>query len=165
MAAAGENGEIGDGEGGGGGKGGGKGGKALPQSSHQKIGWELQASDILAKVEKHVFVDTSKPDRIIADFYHPVETMFPQIAEQYRAIIKEPMDLTMVSNALNAGTLLDAEEFYEKLSLVFTNLAEYNRREGLQEHEKVAADQMAKKGSHLAESLQIQRFGFAQMLL
>lgn len=134
-----------------GGSKGGKGGKGVQQFIHEKTGWELVATNILNKVQKHIFVDTSKPDKIIADFFHPVETMFPQIAEQYNSLIKEPIDLTIISTQLNTGTLLDAEEFYEKLSLVFMNLVTFNSREGLQEHEKFAADQMVKKGSHVAD--------------
>ena len=137
--------------GGKGSKGGSKGSKGVLQFAHEMTGWELVAANILSKIQKHVFVDTTKPDKVIADFFHPVEVMFPQIANQYRSLIAEPIDLTIISTQLNTGTLLDAEEFYEKLSLVFTNLVTYNSRDGLQEHEKFAAEQMVKKGSHLVD--------------
>ncbi len=118
---------------------------------HEKKGWELTAVKVMEKITKHPLVDMSKPDRVLTDFFHPVVDMFPQLAEQYLSIVSAPMDLTMLTNQLNMGTILDAEEFYEKLSSVFLNLALYNSRGGLMEHEKFAAEQMVKKGNHLAD--------------
>ena len=118
---------------------------------HEKKGWELIAVNIMQKITKHPLVDMSKPERVLTDFFHPVVDMYPQLAEQYLSIVSSPMDLTMLTNQLNMGTILDSEEFYEKLSSVFLNLVKYNSRPGLLDHEKFAAEQMVKKGSHLAD--------------
>jgi hypothetical protein len=127
---------------GGGGKG--KGGTGREQFVHEKTGWELSASTILQKIQRHVWVDLSRPDKAISDFFHPVVDMYPQIADIYNALIDSPMDLSLLANQLNTGTILDAEEFYEKLSSIFSNLVKYNSRDGLQDHEKFAAGQMVR---------------------
>ena len=123
----------------------------MTQLLHKKIGWELTAENILQKLTKHPLVDMSKPDRVLTDFFHPVVDMYPALAEQYLGIVQSPMDLTMLTNQLNMGIILDAEEFYEKLSSVFLNLVKYNSRDNLMEHEKFAASEMVKKGNHLAD--------------
>ena len=107
--------------------------------------------NILQKITKHPLVDMSKPDRVLTDFFHPVIDMYPQLAEQYLSIVTSPMDLTMLTNQLNMGTILDSEEFLKSFSSVFLNLVKYNSRSGLMEHEKFAAELMVKKGSHLAD--------------
>ena len=87
--------------------------------------WELACIDMLARLKKHEYVDP-KRSGCIGNFFLPVVEIFPNIRDDYLSIIKQPMDLSTVENRLLTNGLLDAEDFIEKVLLVFQNAVAYN---------------------------------------
>ena len=87
--------------------------------------WELACIDMLARLKKHEYVDP-KRSGCIGNFFLPVVEIFPNIRDDYLNIIKQPMDLSTVENRLLTNGLLDAEDFIEKVLLVFQNAVTYN---------------------------------------
>ena len=160
-----------DGRGGGGGGGGGKGSKSgkgkgkgagdvgmgapvLKQdwqfgNIHTKTGWELDAAKVWDRMAKHPYVDYNKDDKKIADFFHPVVENFPHIADEYLACVERPMDMSILKEQLDNGMLMDAEEFYDDLTLIFKNMVIYNQREGIPEQFQFYSQEMVEKCNHL----------------
>ena len=125
----------------------------LPIAARTLEDWEIASKKVLDKISKHPFVrdplgaaSSQARSRVIADFFHPVCEMFPHMAVEYATYVKEPMDLGLLAEQLYQGALLDADEFYEKLLRVFTNLATFNERT-----DSPYAKEMVGKGSHLAK--------------
>ena len=50
-----------------------------------------------------------------ADFFHPVVAIYPDIEAAYLAVIKSPMDLSTLANYLQENSLIDEEDYYEKV--------------------------------------------------
>jgi len=83
---------------------------------HEKAEWEQAATVVLNKICRHVYVDGSRGGKnFIADFFNPVSRSFPHLAEEYLENVKQPYDLSILTDELNNGLLLDPEDFLEKL--------------------------------------------------
>jgi len=122
----------------------------VPVFTRKQADWEVAATQVMEKLCKHPYIDQSKMvlgsvGSVIADFFHPVLEIFPQLAEEYLSKVSSPMDLGTLRDDLKNGVLLDADDFYEKVVLVFTNVAKYNEG-GASDFSKA----MAAKGLHLA---------------
>jgi hypothetical protein len=91
--------------------------------------WELACYDLLKKISKHEFIDTTKAGKagvVVVDFYHPVVELYPSIEDAYLAVITQPMDLSTIYRRLDMRGYLDAEDFFLKLILIFQNSITYN---------------------------------------
>ena len=100
--------------------------------------------DMLARLKKHEYVDP-KRSGCIGNFFLPVVEIFPNIRDDYLNIIKQPMDLSTVENRLLTNGLLDAEDFIEKVLLVFQNAVTYNA----DHHDSEYAVKLTNKCRHL----------------
>jgi hypothetical protein len=88
----------------------------------EKSEWEKLAENILKNMCKHPFVDPLKPS-VIADFMTPIDS---SVNKSYCSKIKNPMDLSTLSQRLDNGTIKDADEFYSLLLSVFQNAIDFN---------------------------------------
>ena len=117
--------------------------------------WEMICVGILKRLAKHEYVDMNR-DKCICNFYVPVMMANPLLTD-YAEVIKEPMDLTTLTNMVDSagmvghdGVVIKAlkgpEEFYQKLVSVFSNTVEYN---GKHMATSSYADLLVKKCKHL----------------
>lgn len=60
-----------------------------------------------------------------ADFFHPVVAIYPDIEAAYLAVIKSPMDLSTLANYLQENSLIDEEDYYEKVRRRFSLILFY----------------------------------------
>lgn len=90
-----------------------------------RLPWIEAADSVLKAIGHHPYVDPKK-STVAADFYHPVTEINPNIAEDYNRVISRPMDLSTIRIRLDAGSILDGQEFYEMLLSVFQNAVDYN---------------------------------------
>ena len=91
--------------------------------------WELACYDLLKKLCKHEFIDTTKAGKagvVVVNFFHPVVDLFPTIRDKYLSVISQPMDFAMIYNRLDMRGYLDAEDLFQKILLIFQNCIEYN---------------------------------------
>jgi hypothetical protein len=68
---------------------------------------------------------------VAADFFRPVAQMYPDIEEVYLQTIKSPMDLNTLAHYLEASSLIDEEDFYEKALSIFQNAVDFNAMQGV----------------------------------
>lgn len=90
---------------------------------------------VLRKVKEHEWVKIKPPSEdptrtvvvsAVADFFSPVVVLHPDLAEEYLRVVNCPMDLTTVEHVITSGGLIDAEDFYDKIMLVFKNAVLFN---------------------------------------
>ena len=116
--------------------------------------WEMQCINILKKISKHDYIDTTR-DKCICNFYTPVLVLNPNLVD-YAKIVKHPMDLSTLGEMVDTGgfrnsagelipPLKDPLDFYRKLISVFGNTVLYN--EG--QMESTYAIQLVKRCKHL----------------
>ena len=67
--------------------------------------------------------------------------MYPDIEEDYLAVIKHPMDLTTLSNCLLGNSVIDEEDYYVKVISIFQNAVDFNSMK----HEQILEE--VEKGS------------------
>ena len=90
--------------------------------------WEIACYDLLKKISKHEFIDTTKTKIgvVVMDFYHPVVELYPEISEAYLDAVSQPMDLSTIYRRLEIRGFLDAEDVFLKILLIFQNCVTYN---------------------------------------
>ena len=57
-----------------------------------------------------------------ADFFHPVVAIYPDIEAAYLAVVKSPMDLSTLANYLQENSLIDEEDYYEKVTILYDSI-------------------------------------------
>lgn len=66
---------------------------------------------------------------ICSDFRRPVISSYPQLAQTYKAVVREPMDLGTLIVRVHRG-LSDILEIKRLLKLIFTNALSFNEGAG-----------------------------------
>ena len=99
--------------------------------------WQKCCDRVMKRLAKHEYIK-------VADFYSPVVVQFPNIAKDYLSVIKEPMDLALVSRKLYEGRYSNQHEWFRDTCLVFENASFYN--DG---HEEITEDFLVMKCEHL----------------
>ena len=53
-------------------------------------------------------------------------SIYPDIKEDYLAVIKHPMDLVTLSDCLQGNSVIDEEDYYVKVISIFQNAVDFN---------------------------------------
>lgn len=72
----------------------------------------------ISSISPSTFSSSSSPSQhAAADFFHPVVAIYPDIEAAYLAVVKAPMDLSTLANYLHENSLIDEEDYFEKVGI------------------------------------------------